>query len=201
MFCPQCGQRQVANEVRFCSSCGFPLGVVSEVLAHRGQLPALATLHGPQEPRQLSPRQRGIRQGAMLMLSTLLVVPLVVFISVFITGAPQFFIPAAAVICFVGGLLRIIQALLFEENTPPAPPAPAAYATYVPPAMPPNYLGAPEHSSALPPAQSAPAPQSVPAPPARPARFDTGELAPPRASVTDHTTRLLNRQTEEPPQR
>jgi hypothetical protein len=188
MFCPQCGQRQVANDVRFCSSCGLPLGVVSEVLAHRGQLPALAPVQQGANP--LSPRQKGIRQGAMLMMSTMLVVPLVVFISVFITGAPQFFIPAAAVICFVGGLLRIIHALILEEAAPPAPPH-----AYVQPAMTPNYLGTHDRAAALPPPQSAPAHST------HPPRFDTGELAPPRASVTDHTTRLLERQPEEPPQR
>lgn len=190
MFCPQCGQKQVANEVRFCSSCGLPLGVVSEVVAHRGQLPAFAPAQGSPH---LSPRQKGIRQGAMLMLSTMLFVPLVVFISVFITGAPQFFIPATAVIFFMGGILRIIYALMFEESAPPETPAPAP--VYVPPAMPPNYLGTPERGTALPPPQSAPVNAS------RPPRFDTGELTPPRASVTDHTTRLLERQTEEPPQR
>jgi hypothetical protein len=191
MFCPQCGQRQAANEVRFCSSCGFPLGVVSEVLAHRGQFPAVA----PPSPglRRLSPRQKGIRQGAMFMLSTMLFVPLVAFISVFITGAPQFFVPATAVIFFVGGLLRIIYAAMFEESAP-AEGLAAAHA-YAPPAVLPNYLGAHERGTALPPPPAAPAQAS------RPPRFDTGELTPPRASVTDHTTRLLERQTEEPPQR
>jgi hypothetical protein len=193
MFCPQCGQRQVANEVRFCSSCGFSLGVVSEVLAHRGQLPVYAPAQGP---RQLAPRQRGIRQGAMLMLSTMLIVPLVAFISIFITGGPKFFVPSAAVICLVGGFLRIIYALLLEEGVPPQTHAPAHAAQhYAPPAMPPNYLGTPERGAALPP------PQSAHAHAPRPPRFDTGELAaPPRASVTDHTTRLLERQPEEPPQ-
>jgi hypothetical protein len=194
MFCPQCGQRQAANEARFCPSCGLPLAVVSEVLAHRGQLPFVAPPPGAPAPglRQLSPRQKGIRQGAMFMLSTMLFVPLVAFISVFITGAPQFFVPAAAVIFFVGGLLRIIYAAMFEESAPAVAP-PVAHA-YVPPAAPPPYLGAHERGAALPP------PQAAPAPAARPPRFDTGELGPPRASVTDHTTRLLQRQTEEPPQ-
>lgn len=189
MFCPQCGQKQAANEVRFCSNCGFPLGGVAELLVNRGQLPARAT---PAGPPQLTPRQKGIRQGAMLMLSTMLVVPLVSFISVFITGAPELFVPAAAVICFVGGLLRIFYALMLESAAAPGTPAAGAPA-YMPPAMPPNYLGTPERGSALPPAQSAPAPAY------RPARFDTGELASP-SSVTDHTTRLLERQSEEPPQ-
>lgn len=191
MFCPQCGQRQVANEMRFCSGCGLPLGAVAEVLARGGQLPTYAP--AAQGPRPLTPRQKGGRQGAMLMLSTMLVVPLVVFISIFITGGPEFFVPAAAVICFMGGLLRIIYALMFEQHAAAAAPAPPAHA-YVPPAMPPNYLGAYERGTALPPAQSIPA-QSF-----RPPRFDTGELAAP-PSVTDHTTRLLGRRGEEPPPR
>jgi len=189
MFCPQCGQKQVASDVRFCSSCGLPLGGVSEVLAHRGQLPVRPHDAGP---RQLTPRQKGIRQGAMLMLSTMLVVPLVSFISVFVTGAPELFVPAAAVICFIGGLLRIFYALLLEGTVPTEATAPPAQ-TYVPPSMPPNYLGTPERGAALPP------PRSAPVPAYRPARVDTGELKAP-SSVTDHTTRLLERQTEEPPQ-
>jgi hypothetical protein len=188
MFCPQCGQRQAANEVRFCSSCGFPLNVVGELLANNGQLPWRPA--DTPAARNLSPRQKGVRQGAMLMLSTMLVVPLVVFISVFITGTPEVFIPASAVICLVGGLLRIFYALLLEETAPqeslPATPA----QTYVPPAAPPNYLGHSER--ALPRAQS----QPVPAP--RRAHLDTGEIPSTPSSVTDHTTRLLDRQTEEP---
>lgn len=188
MFCPQCGQRQVGHESRFCPSCGLPLGGVAEVLARGGQLPAAA---GPaQGTRQLSPRQKGIRLGAMMMLSTMLVVPLVVFISVFFTGAPEFFIPATAVILFVGGLLRIIYALMFEESASPAA-APAAQ-PYVPPMMPPNYLGTPERAASLPPARATPATAY------RQPRLDTGELTAPQ-SVTDHTTRLLGRQGEEPP--
>ncbi|MDQ3804684.1 MAG: zinc ribbon domain-containing protein [Acidobacteriota bacterium] len=195
MFCPQCGQRQAANEVRFCSSCGFPLGGVSEVLANAGQLPA-RTPAAAAGTRQLTPRQKGIRQGAMLMLSTMLVVPLVSFISVFVTGAPELFVPAAAVICFVGGLLRIFYALLLEGAVTHEMPTPAVShaQAYVPPPMPPNYLGTPERGAALPP------PQSQPVPAYRPARRDTGEIATPPTSVTDHTTRLLERQPEEPPQ-
>ena len=45
MHCPSCGQQQVSLETKFCSRCGFPLGVVSEVLAHGGFLPQLAELY------------------------------------------------------------------------------------------------------------------------------------------------------------
>lgn len=32
MFCPQCGHRQVSNEMRFCSRCGLPLDLVTDLL-------------------------------------------------------------------------------------------------------------------------------------------------------------------------
>jgi hypothetical protein len=63
MFCPNCGQRQVSNEARFCPACGFPLEVVGELLAGGGHL----HWRPPQQPagaQALSPRQKGItRRG------------------------------------------------------------------------------------------------------------------------------------------
>jgi uncharacterized protein (DUF983 family) len=35
MFCPKCGQGQVSESVRFCSSCGFKLNIEEEPLATR----------------------------------------------------------------------------------------------------------------------------------------------------------------------
>lgn len=189
MFCPQCGQRQLTNQVRFCSSCGFPLNVVGELLANNGQLP-----WRPPQPEAvgLSPRQKGIRQGALLMLSTLLLVPLLAIIGVSLLGFPGQVVAIAAVFCPLGGLLRILYALFLESNARPL--AEGEQPAYVPPPAIPNYLGATPHNATLPPAQSAP----VNAP--RPQRLNTGELtAPPRASVTDHTTRLLDKQPDEPP--
>ena len=45
MFCPNCGQQQATEQMRFCSRCGFPLGLVSEILANGGFLPQLAGLN------------------------------------------------------------------------------------------------------------------------------------------------------------
>lgn len=189
MFCPHCGQKQLSNEVRFCSSCGFHLNVVSDLLLTGGRL-----AYRPQGPsiRQLSPRQKGIRQGAMLMLSSLVIVPIVLFLGVAILGLNGVFIPLSGSLCVMGGLLRMLYALFFESDfQPEIPLAPA----YVPPPMPPNYLGTPRHNSTLPPAHSAPA-QGF-----RPPRYDTGELLQRPPSVTDHTTRLLdNQRGGEPPQ-
>jgi hypothetical protein len=181
MFCPQCGQKQLSNDARFCSSCGLPLNNVAAIIARGGQLPVSAQPTG-----RMTPRQKGVRQGAMLMLSTLLVVPLVAILGVALLELPGEVAGLAAIICFVGGLLRILYALLFEENYV-AEPAPMQQ--YVPPAALPNYLGAPERGAALPPASATPADAY------RRPRYDTGELAaPPTPSVTDHTTQLLNRE-------
>ena len=190
MFCPQCGQRQATNEARFCPACGFPMAGVGELLASGGQLHWRPPT--PTAPVPLSPRARGIRQGAMVMLSTLLVVPLLAIFAVAILRLPGEIVALPAVGLPVGGFLRIMYALLFESNFPPAPAAP--HPAYVPPPAIPNYLGTPPQSPALPPRQSTPAAY------ARPQRYNTGELAaPPRASVTDHTTRLLDKQPDEPP--
>ncbi|MDT5158321.1 MAG: hypothetical protein QOC99_2752 [Acidobacteriota bacterium] len=195
MFCPQCGQRQISNDARFCSACGFPLNVVSELLEGGGQLPW--RLPAP-AAGSISPRNKGLKQGAFLMLSVVVVVPVVIFLGVVMLGFPGELIPLTAIVCVMGGLLRMLYALFFESNVP-VEGAAGVQPPYVPPAVPPNYLGMP-HRAALPPTQSTPA-----APYRRPQRFDTGELAqPPGASVTDHTTRLLDKQPldkqpDEPP--
>jgi hypothetical protein len=131
----------------------------------------------------------------MLMLSTLLVVPLLAIFGVAMLGFPGEFVALGAVFCSMGGLLRILYALMLESNVrPPAgPPQPA----YVPPPAIPDYLGAQSRGAALPPPQGAP----IHAQSRAPRRYNTGELVePPRVSVTDHTTRLLDRQPDEPRQ-
>src|SRR5215213_11796571 len=134
MYCPQCGQEQASSEMRFCSRCGFPLGGVTDLLARGGvtATPAQRGRTGPQV-RGLSPRQKGTRAGLMQMLSGLLVVPVIAILSHNIFGWQQLIVPLAALITFVGGLLRIIYARLYEDDTPemvdalPAP-APAQFA-------------------------------------------------------------------------
>ncbi len=189
MFCPKCGQPQVADDVRFCSGCGFALNIVTEVLAGGGRL----NWRPPEEatPRGLSPRQKGIRQGAMLMLSTFLIVPIVIFLGVATLHLPGQLIPLAAVICIFGGLLRILYAAMFEESV--AQSAQPSFPSYAPPS-PPNYLGTPSQNSALPPPRAAPAPTYRP-------RYNTGELVERPSSVTENTTRLLDKQPTDPSER
>src|SRR5256714_1570683 len=187
MFCPQCGQRQTWTEARFCPAGGFPLTVVTELLATGGQLPWRPPAAGA---GQLSPRQRGIRQGALMMLSTVLVVPLLAILGVSLLGLPGQIVALAAVGLPIGGFLRILYALFLEDSAPQI-----TVPTYTPPPVIPDYLDTPTRSTTLPPARSAP----IPTPTPRPQHFDAGELHAPRQTVTDHTTRLLDKQPDEPP--
>jgi hypothetical protein len=126
---------------------------------------------------------------------TLLAVPFLAIFGVALIGLPGEVVALAAVGFPVGGFLRIMYAVLFASDAPALPAAPPP-PSYVPPPAIPNYLGTPTppQSHTLPPRQAAPVPV-----PARPQRYNTGELVePPRSSVTDHTTRLLDKQPEEP---
>ncbi|HEX8118188.1 MAG TPA: zinc ribbon domain-containing protein, partial [Pyrinomonadaceae bacterium] len=122
MFCPNCGQRQVSNEARFCPPCGFPLEVVGELVAGGGRLHWRPPQ--PPGPQELPPRQKGIRQGAMIMLTTLLAVPLLAIFGVALLNLPGEIVALAAVGLPVGGFLRIMYALLFESQAPALPAAP-----------------------------------------------------------------------------
>jgi hypothetical protein len=160
--------------------------VVTELLKSGGQM-----VRRPTPPGYMSPRSRGLRQGLMLMLSTLVVVPFVAIMGAGLLNLPGELVAVAAVICMMGGFLRMMYALLFESNEAPEPSTAAQQ--YVPPASVPNYLGAQHIPSALPPQQSSPVNTYR-----APHRFDTGEIVPP-PSVTDHTTRLLDKQLDKQP--
>lgn len=180
MYCPQCGQHQVSETTRFCSRCGFPLEGVTAVIAAGGQVP---TRYIQNRNQPMSPRSKGVRQGAMLMLSTLLVVPLVSIVSVNFLGNGEVVIPMAALICFVGGLLRILYALLMEDAVPPVE---------IPniPAYTPGMVDRSASNVMLPPASNAA--------PAWGSRPKTAEIYQP-PSITENTTRLLDK--DDPNQR
>ena len=176
MYCPQCGQQQASDAVRFCSRCGFLLEGTAAVLATGGMVPARYVQPGS---RQLSPRSKGIRQGALLMLSTLLIVPIISILSVFFLGNPEVIIPITALFCFVGGLLRIVYALLMEDAVPQMEIN--HLAAYAPPANP--QLDHAARNVALPP----PSANAVPW-----RRPNTAEIYQP-PSITENTTRLLDK--------
>jgi hypothetical protein len=156
------------------------------LLANGGLPPQYLPLEGPQK---ISPRKKGVKQGAMLFLLGVLLVPI---LAVFASYAPgrlgnmfEFFTVLSALLCFTGGPLRMLFAALFEEGAPARQfVVPSSYA---PPAIAPPPAA---RVSALPPASVNPASQWR-------ARPQTAEiLSPP--SVTDHTTRLLEKSESDP---
>ncbi|MFL6208130.1 MAG: zinc-ribbon domain-containing protein [Pyrinomonadaceae bacterium] len=180
MFCPKCGQQQ-ADEVRFCSRCGFALAGVSELIMRGGQLPAWTTAApvGSVAERRKSPKLIGIKQGARMMFISFFLIPMIAIMHKAI-GMPRQFV-LLGVLLFMAGMMRLFYSLLFAESTASASDTQTAYA---PPMMPP--LGA-VRQDMLPPAQGTPAYAY------RPPQVHTAEMQPP-PSVTDHTTRLLDRQ-------
>lgn len=180
MHCPHCGQQQINDVVRFCSRCGFPLEGVMQLLTTGGLLPAY-----PSGPREASPRRKGVRQGGSLLLLGILIVPMLGILSSFTPGRIgmvfELFTALSAIVFFVGGVLRMLYAALFEE---PAPRSPVMFAPYIAPPMP-AQLGVMNRSAALPPAQNIP-------PGGWSQRPGTSELLH-RPSVTENTTRLLDK--------
>ena len=181
MFCPQCGQQQVTGVIRFCSRCGFPLDGVIQLLAHGGMLPAYST---PDEPMPISPKRRGVKQGGVLFLSGILIVAILgMFANYSNSTFLEILAALAAIICFVGGPLRMLYAGIFEEG---APKRHMSYGPPVPMHVPQQQFAPHVHAPALspPPAQRMPTWRSRP---------NTAELVTP-PSVTENTTRLLDKE-------
>ena len=153
------------------------------LLANGGMLPQYLPPEGEQK---ISPRKLGVKQGAMILLLGVVLVPALGVLYGWTNINPfGFFAALAAVLCFIGGPLRMLFAALFEEGAPTRPfIAPSSYA---PPAIPPPPAA---RVSALPPASVNPASQWRPRP-------QTAEIMPP-SSVTDHTTRLLDKSDSDP---
>ncbi len=169
MYCPKCGQQQVADNVRFCSRCGLPIGEVSEWMAGGA---ALAVLEEAASPALISPKRKNIRRGAKLMFMSAVLLPVFFGISLLVDGPGPLIVPFTI---FLAGLSLYLYARLFGEELPPAKSQPAQ----------PSRLAAMSGGNALPPASNLWV-DSVGRQRAR-----TSELAQP-PSVTEHTTKLLN---------
>jgi hypothetical protein len=172
MYCPQCSQEQLVEEMRFCSRCGFPLTIVSKLVSSGGVLAGF----DPEGKPQLSPRQRGVRKGILMMIISAVLVPIVTLMTE--TKGDFFVLFLPVVMVFVYGLARLLYAYLLEQGTQPRNESSLAAKTRLPAA----------HASALTNGQSIPITnwrQPV----------NTSEMAQP-PSVTDNTTKLLGDETE-----
>ena len=185
MHCPKCGQQQISDQTRFCSRCGFLLTGVVQVVANDGIVPVQA----PASFATGSARRRGVMQGLFIFLLSFLIVPLAGILTAVLGIEP--ILPAiSAIVLIMGGLLRIVYALMFESGA-------AGLGTQQQ-----NLMAAPQkafpgnrEAGELPPAQSIPT--SVYAPPPGTGRWrETNELETP-GSVTDSTTKLLHNEHDQ----
>ncbi|HZG54470.1 MAG TPA: zinc ribbon domain-containing protein [Pyrinomonadaceae bacterium] len=184
MYCPKCGQSQVSADVRFCSRCGFPLILVGDLLLTGGVLPAhVSGSEGVGVPI-VSPRRRGVKRGFGLLLTSILFVPFFAILHEAIALPQEFMIFAA--IGVLAALIRIIYAVFFEDAAPRTPKFATPPQLYTPPIA--SRLHAPAH-------ESLPSAQGVPVNDHRQPPVHTAEMMRP-PSVTDHTTRLLDKQID-----
>ena len=183
MYCPQCGQQQATDSMRYCSRCGFLLEGAMVLLAHGGMIPQYALAEGEQK---ISPKRRGVKQGAMLFLLGAVVVPTMGVLYGFTDfNIFAFFSALSAVLFFIGGTLRMLFAALFEEGAPPRSFAPV------------SYTQPPIPATQIPTARVSALPQSTTSPVGGwRQRPQTAEIIQPH-SVTDNTTRLLEKRDDE----
>ena len=175
MYCPQCSQEQVSEEMRFCSRCGFPLAIVSQLVRGGGALEGFER----EVKGELSPRQKGVRWGLILMILSLLLVPLAALMTAMKSDFFALFVPVFAL--FVLGLGRLLHAYLLAQSTPRESGKSLAAS----------------RDKQLPGAYGPPLPvsQSIPAATWK-QPVNTSEMAE-RVSVTENTTRLLNDEGDE----
>ena len=181
MFCPRCGQERVSTDTKFCSKCGFLLSGTLELLMTGGVIPSLPALR----PRKNdSPRSRGVKQGLFTFLLTFLVVPIVAMITLAMKAEP-FMIAISAILLFIGGLLRMAYAWMFES--PETSQQDLPYSTIT------NLFPYSDAAGVLPSASEQP-PVSLFAPPVG-QRRTTNDLRP--VSVTEGTTQLLEKELDQ----
>ena len=179
MYCPGCGQQQISEETRFCSRCGLPLGLVSEVLAYGGFLPQLEELN--KKKGKILTRRNGLIFSLFWFI-------LFVFIFTPFWGIVDVDELAAmsAVIGIFGSLLLVLTSVFFFEKTPKYSNIQALDAAN---AQRQSLHGFTANANALPPQQSIPTSAYVP--PQQGNWRDTNDLVQP--SVTEGTTKLLEK--------
>ena len=173
MYCPNCGQQQASNEMRFCSRCGLALSGLAEWLA--GGRPAVTYAPEPPVPQPPSPRRKNIRRAAKLMFFSGAIFPIFLMIAI-AEGEPgpllvPFFI-------FFISLAWMLYSRLFSDPNPKV--------NYQQSAQPPRLVSTPAPAY-LPPAST------IPISDMRGSQVRTNELAQP-PSVTEQTTRFLDKE-------
>jgi hypothetical protein len=110
MYCPQCSQQQISDEMRFCSRCGFPLGNVMQLVASGG-VPSV-----PEAPkrREQSSTMRGVRHATWIILGSFIYT---IFAGILSIVDDDFAILLlVSVAAFLVGLVRLLYAVFVQDR-------------------------------------------------------------------------------------
>ena len=116
MYCPRCGHQSVSDTLRFCSYCGFKLGVVKASLAEDETATgsSFMVLEIPREPRR-----RDINIGVILMFAGSLLATLLAGRALGREGGALILaISFASLLLLSRPILKIIYKLLSWEEPP-----------------------------------------------------------------------------------
>jgi hypothetical protein len=134
-------------------------------------------------PKLPTPRRRGLKQGGGWFLFGVVLVPILGILTNFI-NFPEALVALSAVVFFLGGIVRMIFALVFESGNPTDKTLEEhVYQTAQ------KLMNKQPAANALPPSHSIPVDNY--APPRQSNWRDTNDLEP--SSVTDNTTKFLQK--------
>ncbi len=126
MYCPQCSQEQISDEVRFCPRCGFQLDALKMLLAENQN--GLAMSESERETQLVSTRKKDVLLGATAMLVAAMSIVLLTISGVAGTPWQAVVIPLllmwtafVSVILLSGHAVREVTKL-FSKNDPASPP-------------------------------------------------------------------------------
>jgi len=120
MFCPKCSEPLTTDEGRFCSRCGLPITGLAQLVSANSETKAKA---------DTTPRQKGIRQGVVLMSLSILLIPAYFLLAALfpakdrliessVSDTPFEKISQALLLTmFLLGLARVLYARFFQSDT------------------------------------------------------------------------------------
>lgn len=118
MYCPRCGHQPISDAIRFCSYCGFKLGVVKASLSDDDEVRTTP----PTTTVPTTERQRDINIGVILMFLGALFAAVLAGRGVFEVGreggALILAVSFSAILVFSRPLLKFIHKLLSWEEQP-----------------------------------------------------------------------------------
>lgn len=172
MYCPKCSQKQISEDFRFCSRCGFQMDGVMQLLANDGVLPGKSASEA--ELKTSLFRRASSTLGAKIIFSSGILF-VITFIFAAIVDAPEFLI--LPFLLFFIGMAHMIYVLIFGKKTPELKDTETA-----------KNLNPANTQRNLPPMQSVPVSYQSP-------RRDEDEMIQP-PSVTEPTTKLFKSEGE-----